>query len=720
MSEIRTAAEKSLHAKLLEISHNLWWSWQPEVTAVFAAIDPQRWAQVYHNPVVLLKDFTPEALERRAHELGLNARINWAYRRMHEYLTSTHTWGAAHTGVLTPQKVAYFSAEFGIHESFPNYSGGLGILAGDHLKSASDLGLPLVAVGLFYTQGYFKQVVNTDGWQTEDYATIDMEAVPLRPALDAHQQPVQIAVQTRNGEIHARVWRLDVGRIQLYLLDANIPENREEDRHLTARLYGGDQRTRIRQEALLGIGGVRALAALGIRPAVIHMNEGHSAFAGLEVVRLRMKEEALSFDEALRDTAAAAVFTTHTPVPAGHDRFGGDLIEEHLGPMRDELGLSHDALMGLGRVDPQNGGETFCMTVLAFKFSRRANAVSSLHGVVSRRMWAQLWPWRSENELPIGHITNGVHVPTWLAPQMRMLYDKYLPPTWSGRTSDPQMWSDFEAVSPGELWETHQTLKNELVHYVRERLIAVARRNQESEEVIAELGTALNPRALTIGFARRFAPYKRAGLILHDFDKLVSLVNDPTHPVQIIFSGKAHPADEPGKRILQEIVHATRDPLLKGKVVFLENYDIGRARHLVQGVDIWLNNPRRPLEASGTSGQKVVLNGGLNCSVLDGWWAEAADGTNGFSIGNGRVHSNQEMQDHRDGQDLFRVLCQEVIPLFYDRDGDDLPQGWITRMKHAIRTLGWRFNADRMVMDYARHSYIPAAGGLSSEMHFRG
>lgn len=719
MAQAKTAAQMTLHEKLTELSNNLWWSWHPEVSNLFAEIDPQKWSLFDHNPLLLLREFTSEELEKRARELVLHSRVNWAYRRWQEYMQAEHTWGGTHAGVLGQRPVAYFSAEFGIHESLPVYSGGLGILAGDHLKSASDLGIPLVAVGLFYAQGYFKQTVNQEGWQQEDYSRVDTTVLPLQPARGQDNEEVRISVSTRNGTIHARVWLVNVGRVRLYLLDANIPENSDEDRLLTARLYGGDQRTRIRQEVLLGIGGTRALAALGIRPAVVHMNEGHSAFAGLEVIRARIKEDEVTFDDALRDAANSSVFTTHTPVPAGHDRFGADLIEEHLGPMRDELQLSHEALMGLGRVEPQNHDETFCMTVLAFKLSRRANAVSALHGIVSRRMWANLWPWRSDDEIPIGHITNGVHVPTWLAPQMRMLYDKVLPGNWSKRTSDPQMWADFGSVSPGELWETHTTLKNGLITYVRARQIAVARKHNLPEEQIEQLGNVLDPRVLTIGFARRFAMYKRAGLILDDVDRLDELINDKQRPIQLVFSGKAHPADEPGKRILQNIIQISRDPRFRGKIVFLENYDISRARHLVQGVDVWLNNPRRPLEASGTSGQKVVLNGGLNCSILDGWWAEAYDGSNGFAIGNGRTHINSQVQDKRDAEDLYRVLKNEVIPLYYNRDHDDLPLAWIDRMKRTVITLGWRFNADRMVMDYVRETYVPAAGGLSCEMKIR-
>lgn len=709
-------SHKSIHDKLSELASNLWWSWQPEVTAIYREIDPARWSELAHNPVILLREYTPEKLEARARELVLHSRINGAYRRWQEYMQSTDTWGDVHAAVLGHRPAAYFSAEFGLHESLRIYSGGLGILAGDHLKSASDLGIPLVAVGLFYHEGYFSQYIDNDGWQKEDYTFAEPSNLPLQEAIGADGKPVVITVDTRRGRIHARVWRIDVGRVPLYLLDTNIAANSEEDRKLTARLYGGDQRTRIRQEIMLGIGGVRALAALGINPRVIHMNEGHSAFAPLETIRQRMKHDGMSFDDALRETAAAGVFTTHTPVPAGHDRFDGGLIEEHLGPQADDLGLSHETFMGLGRVDPHNPSEPFCMTVLAFKTSRRANAVSNLHGVVSRRMWHSLWPYRSEEEIPIGHITNGVHVSTWLAPQIRQLYDRVLPNNWFLRTGEPDVWSGFEHVTAGELWETHQSLKSRLIVYSRNRLTRAAQKRGASEEELQKLQNVLDPRVLLIGFARRFAPYKRADLVLRDLDTFAQIINSSEHPVHFVFAGKAHPADDHGKAIMQRIIRLTGDERFRGRVVFLDDYDINLARHLVQGVDVWLNNPRRPLEASGTSGQKVVLNGGLNLSILDGWWAEAFDGHNGFAIGTGQIHSNQDIQDSRDAEALIRVLNTEVIPLYYERDKDDVPQGWIRRMKRAVRTLGWRFNADRMVMDYVRECYIPAAGSLSCDM----
>jgi starch phosphorylase len=515
------------------------------------------------------------------------------------------------------------------------------------------------------------------------------------------------------------VWRLQVGRCDLLLLDSNIEGNAPEDRDLTSRLYGGDLRIRIRQELLLGVGGYRALQAMGIAPSVLHLNEGHSAFAVLEALRSRMQGEGLSFDAAAPRIAREVVFTTHTPVPAGHDRFGADLIEEHLGPLRDQIGISHDRLMELGRENPYNHDEQFCMTVLGLRLSRRVNAVSALHGIVSRAMWAGLYPGRSEDSVPIGHITNGVHVPSWLAPQMFRLYDRHLGPGWHEKSSQPGIWENIENVDDGELWETHLSLKAQLLEFVRRRAIGQAARRGEPTETLQQLARVLSPDALTIGFARRFATYKRADLLLRNIDKLASMVNDPKRPVQFVFAGKAHPLDEPGKRVLQQVAELMRDPVFAHKFVFIEDYDINVGRHFVQGVDVWLNNPRRPLEASGTSGQKVVLNGGLNLSILDGWWAEAYDGLNGFAFGGGRTHSNPEIQDARDGDDLYRVLGDEVIPLFYDRDVDGLPRGWIKRMKRTIRTLGWRFNADRMVMDYTQKCYIPAAGGTSSDMRAR-
>jgi starch phosphorylase len=663
---------------------------------------------------------SPEQVAERASEMVLYTRINQAYRRLKEYLERTQTtWGAREAGVLGSMPVAYFSAEFGIHESAPIYSGGLGVLSGDHIKGASGLGVPLVAIGLFYDQGYFKQHLDDDGWQQEEYIDTKVENLPMEPARDGKGRGITVEIDTREGRLLAKVWLMRVGRVPLYLLDCDVDGNKPEDRELTSRLYGGDVRTRIRQELVLGVGGVKALRALGIKPGCYHLNEGHSAFAPLEVIRERMHDDGIPFDEALRQVAQRTVFTTHTPVPAGHDRFDGRLIEEHLGPLRERLGISYEQLMGLGRVEPQNEHESFCMTVIGLKLSRRANAVSSLHGQVSRRMWAHLWPWRMEEEVPIGHITNGVHIPTWLAHPMAQLYDKYLGAEWHARMGEPEVWQAIYDVDPGELWETHNVLKSRLLEFVRRRVSRQSRRRNEDPAIIEAARTVLDPNALTIGFARRFATYKRADLFIRNLDRMADLVDDANRPVQFIFAGKAHPADEPGKRLIQKIANLRHDPRFVGRVVFLEDYDINVTRHMVQGVDVWLNNPRRPLEASGTSGQKAVLNGGLNCSVLDGWWAEAYNGMNGFAIGAGTSHADVETNDARDGEDLLRVLEEEVIPLFYDRDADGLPRRWIERMTNSIATLAARFSAHRMVTDYVTKAYLVAAGGHSSDMSVR-
>ena len=702
--------------KLWELARNVWWSWDHDCTSLFRDLNPTRWRQLNQNPISLLNEMPLEEIERRASELVLHSRINYVYRRQQEYLNADHTWGAGHAGVLRPRPVAYFSAEFGLHESLPIYSGGLGVLSGDHIKSASDLDIPLIGIGLFYRQGYFLQRLDNTGWQREEYLQTDINQLPMQPAIGVNGEPVVVEIATRGGAIRAKVWRVKVGRCDLLLLDSNVAGNAPEDLDTTSRLYGGDARVRIRQELLLGVGGYRALRAMGISPGVLHLNEGHSGFAVFEAIRSRMEDEGLDFYAAASQIPREVIFTTHTPVPAGHDRFSAELIEEHLGPLREQLGISQENLMGFGREQPTDYGELFCMTVLGLKLARRVNAVSSLHGEVSRAMWRGLYPGRPEDAVPIGHVTNGVHVPSWLAPQMGRLYDRHLGVGWQRQSSADETWAAIEAVDDGELWETHLSLKAQLLEFIRRRAREQAERRSEPAEALQRLGKILSPDALTIGFARRFATYKRANLLLADLERLNAMVNDAKRPVQFVFAGKAHPHDEPGKRVLQQIAQMMRDPDFGNKFVFLENYDINVGRHLVQGVDVWLNNPRRPLEASGTSGQKVVLNGGLNLSVLDGWWAEAYDGMNGFAIGSGRTHSNMDVHDSRDGEDLYRVLLEEVIPLYYQRDRDGLPRGWIKRMKRTIRTLGWRFNADRMVMDYTEKCYIPAAGGTSSDI----
>ena len=705
----------SAHEKLTALARNIWWSWHPDVVSLFQSIEPTRWRQLGHNPIALLKEFSPERLEARALELVLHTRIDQAYRRMVKYMASRPMWARQNVGVLGSKPVAYFSLEFGLHESVPIYSGGLGILAGDHIKSASGLGVPLVAVGLFYDQGYFRQYLDKDGWQKEEYIDTKVEYVPLEPAVDKDGNKITVKVETTKGPIYAKVRKMKVGRVDLYLLDTDLEENSKEDRELTNTLYGGDVRTRIRQEIVSGIGGVRALRALGITPGVYHLNEGHNAFATLEVIREKMEDDGKSFEDALREVSQQTVFTTHTPVIAGHDYFSSDLINEHLGPLRDQLGLSQDQLMALGRKNAFDANEQFCMTILGMKLSRYANAVSSLHGKVTRHMWRDLWPQKEEEEVPIGHITNGVHVPSWMAWQIKVLFERHMP-GWTEESIDPAVWAQVYNIDPGELWETHGALKNLLIAFIRRSLSRQLRRNEASEEEVLKAQNIFDPSALTIGFARRFATYKRATLVMQDLEQLSRIINDPERPVQFVFAGKAHPADEPGKRLIKEVSQLRNDPRFANKVVFLEDYDINVARHMVQGVDVWLNNPRRPLEASGTSGQKAVLNGALNLSVLDGWWAEAYDGTNGFAIGNGSAHVYDAISDERDRESLMRVLETEVIPMYFDRDEHGLPRQWVRYMMNSIATLAWRFSAHRMVADYVRHAYLPAAGGISAIM----
>jgi starch phosphorylase len=575
-----------------------------------------------------------------------------------------------------------------------------------------------VALGLFYDQGYFKQHLDGNGWQKEEYLETMVEYLPLEPAVDPDGNKITVEVPTRTGTIYAKVRKMKVGRVDLYLLDTDLEENSPEDRELTSRLYGGNTRTRIRQELVSGVGGVRALKALNIQPGVYHLNEGHNAFATLEVIRERMHEDGLSFEDAVREVAQHTVFTTHTPVPAGHDRFDNELIEEHLGPLRDQLGVDHHTLMSLGRVEPENHEEPFCMTVLGLKLSRYANAVSSLHGQVSRRMWSHLWPYRVEEEVPIGHITNGVHVPSWMAWQIKTLFERHLPAHWTIESIDPEEWQQVHDIDPGELWETHNALKNLLISFVRRRVSRQCRRRGESDEAIDHARNVLDPHILTIGFARRFATYKRATLLLREIERLDRICNDQDRPVQFIFSGKAHPADEPGKTFIQEIANMRNDPRFANRIVFIEDYDINVCRHMIQGVDVWLNNPRRPLEASGTSGQKAVLNGALNLSILDGWWAEAYDGKNGFAISSGRSHVDDAITDERDAESLYQVIENEVVPMFYSCDEDGLPGEWIRRMMHSISSLAWRFSAHRMVADYVQNTYLPAAGGVSCKMDF--
>lgn len=705
-----------LAGELRELASNLLWIWHPDTIAVVRDIDPALWRKVNHNPVAFLHNIPRNKLEERASELALEPRISFAFHRLHEYLQrESHTWGDIYAGPLKNKPVAYFCAEFGLHESIPIYSGGLGTLSGDMLKSASDLGIPLVGVGLFYAQGYFNQRLDAAGWQQESYSEADIKYLPLTTVLDPTGKPLLVHVETRTSRIAIRLWKATVGRVDLFLLDSDVGENSEADRGLTGRLYGGDSKLRITQELILGVGGLRALRAMGITPSILHLNEGHSAFALLETARNEMISDGITFQDALRRASLQAVFTTHTPIPAGHDRFDADLMEHAIGPLRDQLGISHDALMALGRVNAGDRNESFCMTVLGLRIASRSNAVSSLHGHVTRRMWNSLWPSRAEIDVPIGHITNGVHVSSWLAPSMAQLYDRYLDPHWRSRTCSPHTWLGIDSVEDAELWEVHQTIKARLISYVQRQMIVQDGFRTGEKASTGCSACLLAPTVLTIGFARRFATYKRSDLLISDAARLERLLSNPDMPVQVIFAGKAHPKDEAGKQLIQRIFQMSRDPRFLGRVVFVEDYDINVARHLVQGVDVWLNTPRRPLEASGTSGMKALFNGVLNASVLDGWWAEAYDGTNGFRIGTGGEHVNAGEQDRRDADALYSMLETEIAPLYYDQDPSGVPHRWVARMKSAIRTLAWRFSADRMALQYAGECYLPAVGAQTCD-----
>ncbi len=706
----RTEGRTALRQQLEGLAENLHWVWAWRVPAIFRTLDAEGWELSGHDPHAVLRSLDDAALEQKVGRASLRSDIEAAVREREAYMETQDTWGAHYAGLLHRAPVAYFSAEFGLHESLAIYSGGLGVLSGDHLKSASDLGLGLVGVGLLYRDGYFQQSLDATGRQKDTYAHLVPASRGLRPATGPDGAPVRVAVETQHGAIHAQVWEVRVGRIRLFLLDTDVEPNDDADRSLTWRLYGGDRRTRIRQELVLGVGGHRALRALGFEPSVLHLNEGHSAFAALEATAVRMEREGLSFEEAAFETASRCVFTTHTPVPAGHDRFDAGLALEHLAPLRDRLHLDDYGLLGLGRHHPDDPNEELNMTVLALRMAQRVNGVSYLHGRTSRAMFRHLYPDRRAHAVPIGHVTNGVHVPTWMAPRMRRFLNERLAPDWFRRLGHRETWIPVRDIPDEDLWKIRGALKRSLVRVARVRAAAEASKRGEPPEIVEAMRNALDEDVLTIGFARRFATYKRAALVFQDLSWLQELVDHPERPVRFVFAGKAHPADENGKRLVQRVFEASRDPRFLGKVVFLENYDMAVGRLMVQGVDVWLNNPRRPMEASGTSGQKVVLNGGLNCSVLDGWWAEGYDGLNGFAIGSGEVHRDPQLQDARDADALRSVLEGEVAPDYYTRDGYGLPREWLQRIKRSMTTLAWRFNTDRMLMDYAERFYLPAAG----------
>jgi starch phosphorylase len=656
----------------------------------------------------MLGSIPQQRLAEAAADEAFLAHLDRVAESLGEYVAGAGAWHRKTYGPCTAPEVAYFSMEFGLTESVPIYSGGLGILAGDHLKSASELGLPLVGVGLLYQKGYFRQYLTAEGWQQERYPVNDFSVMPVRPLHGERSSPVRISVELAGRTLVLRPWRVQVGRVTLILLDANIAENPPDLQDVTDELYGGDGELRIRQEIVLGIGGVRALQALGCMPRVFHMNEGHCAFLGLERARILMKEQGLSFREAQEVVSASGVFTTHTPVPAGIDMFGAELIEKYFGRFREELSLDREAFLDLGRIHPGPSDEPFNMAVLAIRTSGYANAVSRLHGEVSRAMWQEVWPGVPVEEIPISHVTNGVHPQSWISDEMRNLYDRYLGPRWSEEPGDTRVWARGEQIPGEELWRTHERRRERLVAFARRRLAAQLTARGAGMAEIAQASEVLDPEALTIGFARRFATYKRGTLLLRDPARLDRLLNAPGRPVQIVYAGKAHPKDEPGKQLIREIIQLARRPEFRRRLVFLEDYDQVVARYLVQGVDVWLNTPRRPLEASGTSGMKAAFNGALNLSVLDGWWDEACSQRTGWGIGKGEDYRDLEYQDRVEAGALYELLEAEVVPLFYTRGADGLPRGWISLMKTAMGELCPVFNTNRMVHQYVVEGYRPA------------
>jgi starch phosphorylase len=691
--------------RLGELAYNLWWTWNPNAQRLFSRINNDLWERLAHNPIRFLRAIERAALNEAAQDNAYLENYDRVFRSFDAYLSEDETWCSREYPVFCKNPVAYFSMEYGLHETLPIYSGGLGVLAGDHLKEASDLGLPLVGVGFLYAEGYFSQRISEDGWQEALNNPLDFRALPLLPVLDESGAPLLVSVEFPDRDVSLRLWEVRVGRVPLYLMDSNVETNTESDRKLTARLYWSDLNLRVSQEALLGIGGVRALRSLGYNPGVWHMNEGHAAFLILERAR-ELVAAGHPFQEAIEKVRANNVFTTHTPVPAGNDEFPLWLIEKHLAALWGELGLQRDDFVDLAR-NRQSWGETFSMGILALRHSEGRNAVSELHGRVARRMWHFLWKDKEESEVPITYVTNGVHTPTWIARRIGLLYTRYLGEDWFARLDDPELWDAIDDIPPEELWAARTHLKRKLVFYMRERTrLRWIQGGFHPVQVVAS-GALLDPYALTIGFARRFATYKRASLVLRDLSRLLRLLNRPNRPVQIIFAGKAHPADEPGKRLIQEVYRTVKMAENGGRLVFLEDYDMNLARYLVQGVDVWLNTPRRPNEASGTSGMKAALNGALNFSVLDGWWREAYNGHNGWAIGDD-ADLDAESQDEADAQSLYATLENEIIPLFYERESGGLPLAWIERMKESLRTVTPQFSTRRMVKEYVKRLYLPA------------
>ncbi|MBM4424192.1 MAG: glycosyltransferase family 1 protein [Chloroflexi bacterium] len=692
--------------RLADLAYNVWWTWNPDAMRLFAKLDPQSWHRLNHNPAKFLRTIERKHLNAALTDIQYLESYDRVMAQFDAYLGDQRTWFAAEFPQLKDRVVAYLSMEFGLHESLPIYAGGLGVLSGDHSKEASDIGLPFVGVGFIYQQGYFRQHITEDGWQEAYWENIDVADLPVKPVATPDGDELLVSVELPGRVVNIRIWEMGVGRVPLFLMDTNVESNSPADRDLTARLYSSDLDVRITQEIVLGIGGVRALRAMNINPKVWHMNEGHSAFIILERIAELVKA-GRSFDAAAADVRASTVFTTHTPVPAGNEAFPQWLMEKYFPQYWDRMGLDRDSFMALAKVD-QQWGPSFSMPTLAIRFSERRNAVSELHGQVSRKMWQFLWPGVKEDEVPITSITNGIHTGSWLARRLRLLFDRSLGADWYEHLDDPETWDSLLSIPDEELWAVHRHLKRRLQIFMNDRARAQWATTRIHPVQIIASGALMDPNVLTIGFARRFATYKRAGLLFRDVDRLLRLVNRPNMPVQFVFAGKAHPADDPGKRVIQELYRVIKRAEFAGRLIFIEDYDQNIARHIVQGCDVWLNTPRRPHEASGTSGQKAALNGVLNCSILDGWWPEGFNGENGWAIGGEHDYDREDEQDAADSESLFGLLENEIVPLYYKVDEKDLPREWIRKMKESIATLAPAFSTRRMVKDYATQMYVPA------------
>lgn len=693
---------------LRDLAYNLHWTWNIESQSLFRRLDRELWEETNHNPILLLGKVSQERLEEISNDEGFLSHLKRAYNSLQVYL-SEQTWFNKNYKNGKDFHIVYFSAEYGLTECLQTYSGGLGVLAGDHLKAASDLGIPLIGVGLLYKEGYFQQYLTSDGWQQERYEINDFENLPMKLVLNGDNKALLLSVDFPGRKVYFQIWKIQIGRIPLYLLDTNVVENSVADRKITETLYGGNIETRIQQEIILGIGGIRTMYALGIDPTVCHMNEGHSAFLSLERIRNLIQKEKLTFKEAKEVGFYSNIFTTHTPVPAGIDVFSNELVEKYFGDYyRNELMISDKEFYTLGNINLDKHSNIFNMAHLAVNMSGFVNGVSKLHSQVSRKMWGSGFKDIPFNEIPIGSITNGVHTRSHISKEMEDLFIQYIGETWVNDISSTSLWEKIDKIPDEELWRTHERRRERLVAFARRRLVKQIKEKGGNQNEIQQALEVLDPSVLTIGFARRFATYKRANLIFHDIDRLEAILNNPNHPVQIIFAGKAHPKDEEGKRIIQEIYQIANEERFRKKIVFIENYDMNVARHLVEGCDIWLNNPRRPLEASGTSGMKVIANGGLNFSVLDGWWDEAYSPELGWKIGNGEEYTDEDYQDEVEARLLYNILEKEIIPLFYNRIDDKLPRKWISMIKNSMKKLGPYFNTHRMVKEYFKNYYYSA------------